>query len=208
MVPMAAAIILQLVGTVSAVPTSPPVERQFIEETIYRYTEAVYTPAVRVAPAPAVSPSRNTPEGAVAALFAAVYAGDVDRWLTFWPADERVGMVRPDIPVGVAHGGKTHAERRARWRDQFQGREVYITARADTPDFVLLDYEVRAPQENAPEKAGSSRVFFLDRLLLVRQKDGWGLTNRYADNLLFLFWRKGVPRISREYNWRATPGTY
>ena len=166
-----------------AFPATNPELRERTVERTFRYTVRRYTPEARAAlPASRAVADLKTPEGALAAFYGAMVAGDSAWFDTLWTTESRRFNAEHARRTGI-----TPEKLRAAWSQGFKGAQLVLTRRVESGPWVLLDHRIeRAP---LPPLENTSVV--------VLEDQSWRVTQELATHPLLVHLKRG-DRIARE----------
>jgi len=179
-------------------------EKTFVSETVYRYTETAFKDPIEVKPRELSDASHANPIEAAMAGLSAMMRGDFDGWLQSWDAKARAQFEKLDRT-----GKYTRSEWLKTWKKNHRDTKVYLLAQAETPDFVLVSYEVRRAGATVKFGLKGKNPRFVEGVLrgtmsLRRVKGRWLQTNGFSGHPVRLLWNspKDSFRVIADYKMR------
>ena len=148
---------------------------QVIEERVFYYKVLPFEPSVEVEAGTTIGYGR--PEEAALTILAAMQRGDFEVYRQSWDTVSQKLMADRDQQLGRNASYWTNW-----WKEALGGQMVKLTHRIETGDFVLIAYEVRAPEGKDDDALTSTLVF-------KQQGDRWLATQELSGDLVSGFWQ-------------------
>ncbi len=174
-----------------AFPASAPDVQRLIVEDSYFYQVRTFTPAVKVKPVTRAAASYGTPEDAAIARISALVAGDFAWFRSGWTQQAQIVLDEQDKLTN-----QTPEFWKNLWAKIFTGRQVELTHRIETGEYMLIAYRVLGAGKDGKD------VELIDALKKV---DGqWLGTQEISRDPVLNYWRTPETPIKRII--RMAPG--
>jgi len=152
-----------------------------IEERVYPIYVYDYQPKLEVNVKTKIS--SDTPELVVAQWIEAMRSGNYAAALSFWDEQSKAMIEKRNKELK-----KTIDSWQAAWLKLYKGRNIYLAHQIKHGSILLIEYEIREPDD---------RLVTGEAVGLVKEKDKWFLTLKYADHPVIQGWNKKDFRVRR-----------
>jgi len=176
-------------------------QKQVVVETVWRFSEWTFENPIKLSGVTKETASYDTPEAAALCQLSAMIRRDVAWWSAGWDEESRQSLLVD--AKAASQSDKKGAFTRDHWErawTKLANCDAYLVAKAETPIFVILAYELR--RTNAVGTIGTigrdqdfnTNGVMRNRMCFVRRGEAWRQSNRYAGHAVWRLWRSGMDR--------------
>lgn len=164
-----------------------------VVETVWYFTEKNYEPPIMIVPVTKEMIKMNTPENAAVANISAMYALDFNWWLSGHDKASKNDLLDQEkkAATGDIAGKRTREGWIEGWKKVLLPNDIFLVARADTPDFIIIAYEIKPKSSHKPKDITKPKGqdFWQGTFTFIRDDDKWLQTRQFAGHPVPRLWR-------------------
>lgn len=169
--------------------TTPPVADRIVAEDEYHFTVRNYSPPVEVKLVRRQDASYDSPEMAAIAGISAMVAGDFDWFRSTWDKASLAVLEARDKAMNQDQDFWVRT-----WERAFRNRQVQLTSRIETGEYVLIAYRLVAQLRAADDKAEGD----IELVTVLKADNGrWLATQDLSQDPVLAYWKTPDVRPKR-----------